>query len=160
MAVLAILHLVSVAGVLLVNTGRGSSAVSAALRTYQSFAGTWRDYAFFAPDVASDYKAGFVLDDDAGTSSTLVDLGGASREISFRYDSMIASCMADAGGREVFAQSWAALLLGARPDAARVTVMVKRLNMPGMAAYRAGRRAAWEIVYAGTFDRRPHPATR
>ena len=46
-----------------------------------------------------------------------------------------------------------------RPDAAQVTVMVKRLDVPTMARYREGRRAEWKLIYAGTFGRRASRST-
>lgn len=153
LAALAFVHLALIAVFLWGNPVHGT-AVESVFHVYQNLAGTWRNYSFFAPDVASDYRAAFILDDAAGGGSTLVELTGDNREITFRYSAIIAACMDDAGAREIFAQSWAALLLGARPDAAQVTVAVDRLEMPGMAAYRAGRRPTWRRVYAGVFDRR------
>jgi hypothetical protein len=158
LTILAFLHLALVAAFLWGNPSHGTDAESP-LHVYQSFSGTWRNYAFFAPDITSDYRAAFVLDDAAGTGSTLVELTGDNREITFRYGAIVAACMETADAREIFAQSWAALLLGARPDAARVTVIVERLEMPGMAAYRAGRRPTWKRIYAGMFDRRTSPSS-
>lgn len=152
LALFAFLHLTLVAAFLWGDPGRGFAAESA-LHVYQSLSGTWRDYAYFAPGVSSDYKAAFLLD-RAGMGSTLVELIGDNREITLRFDTVIASCMGDARAREIFAQSWAAFLLGARPDSAWVTVVVERLETPGMAAYRAGRRPVWRRIYAGMFDRR------
>lgn len=159
MAALAILHLASVVLVVWVDLGRGaSSAAGTALRTYQSLAGTMRDYSYFAPSVASDTKAGFLLEDESGAPLSLVSFASDNKEIAFRYDSMISACMREERGRDYFAQSWAASLLGAKPEAAQVTVMVKRLDMPTMARYREGQRAEWKLLYAGTFTRRSRPA--
>ncbi len=152
-AALAFLHLLSVVAVLWAHAGQGASTAAATLRFYRSFTGTFRDYTFFAPDIASDYKAAFLVEDKTG--STLVRLGGDHREISLRYDALIAACMSKDAGRDLFARSWAALLLGAHPNATRVTVMVSRLAIPRMGDYRAGLRPTWANVYAGEFDRSP-----
>jgi hypothetical protein len=158
LAALAFFHLILTAAFLLGNPSHGTAAESV-LHVYQSLSGTWRNYAFFAPDVASGYRAAFVLDDAPGAGSTFVDLIGDNREITFRYDVIIAAGMKSANTREIFAQSWAALLLGTRPDVSQVTVIVDRLDMPGMAAYRAGRRLVWKRIYVGVFDRRTRPSS-
>jgi hypothetical protein len=127
----------------------------AALRFYKNLSGTFRDYAFFAPEVASDVKAGFLVTNTAGEES-FVNFVTKNGEVGFRYNCIIAACMRgtrNVRGRDLFAQSWAALLLGSDPGADRVTVMVKRLDVPSMRDYRAGKRPEWRTLYVGEFGR-------
>ena len=155
MAVLALLHLSFVVASVTTNFGRLPPGVlkNAAL-TYCNLSGTFRDYTFFAPGVASALKTGFLVEDAAGGPATLVTFGSESREIAFRYGSLMRSGMQDERGRDLFAQSWSALILGNRPSASSVTVMVSRMIVPSMEEYRRGQRPEWAPVYAGQFSRR------
>ena len=123
------------------------------LRTYQNLSGTFRDYAFFAPAIGNDIKAGFLLADASG-NSRLVNFLADNREVNFRYNCIILACMRDIRGRDLFAQSWSALLLGTNPDAENVTVMVKEFTLPSMEEYSRGKRPQWELLYVGEFARR------
>jgi hypothetical protein len=154
LVVAAFLHLLSVAlFIWTVFAEDLPGKLPGALRVYKNLSGTFRDYAFFAPEVASDLKAGFLLTDTAG-EETFVNFVAKNREVGFRYNCIIAACMRDVRGRDLFAQSWAALLLGSRPDVDRVTVMVKTLDLPSMREYRTGKRPEWRTVYAAEFGRR------
>ncbi|HEY3132948.1 MAG TPA: hypothetical protein VGL91_26085 [Acidobacteriota bacterium] len=153
LVVAVLLHLLLVA--LFIWTGFAEDwpgKLPGALRVYKNLSGTFRDYAFFAPAVASDLKAGFLVTDTAG-EETFVNFVAKNREVGFRYNCIIAACMRDVRGRDLFAQSWAALPLGSNPDANRVTVMVKTLDLPSMRDYRAGKRPEWKTVYVGEFGR-------
>jgi hypothetical protein len=156
MATFALLHLGFVVASVSINFGSLPSGLprQGAL-TYCNLSGTFRDYTFFAPGVASALKAGFLVEDAGGGAPTLVTFGSESREVSFRYGSIMRSGMNDERGRDLFAQSWAALILGNEPGAANVTVMVERMVVPSMDEYRRGQRPQWAAVYAGKFDRRP-----
>jgi hypothetical protein len=154
-AVLAFLHLAFVVASVWMNFGRlPAGIVKKAALTYCNVSGTFRDYSFFAPGVASALKAAFLVEEGTGGSPTLVTFGAESREIAFRYGSVMRSGMQDERGRDLFAQSWAALILGNRPSAESVTVMVERMLVPSMDEYRRGQRPEWTAVYAGRFSRR------
>jgi hypothetical protein len=127
-------------------------ALNIPLRVYQNLSGNFRDYAFFAPRVGSDLKTAFLLEPARGPAS-LVNFTADNREASFRYNCIALASMRDVPARDLFAQSWAALLLGGNPDAQRVTVMVKEYSLPSMADYRAGYRPRWESIYVGRFGR-------
>lgn len=127
--------------------------LGAALRLYLNLSGAFRDYTYFAPEVGSDVKAGFLLE-GAGGRARLVQFASGNKEVDFRYNCIIHSAMWDEAARDLHAQSWAALLLGNDPGAERVTVMVRRLEMPSMEGYRRGERPRWATVYAGEFARR------
>jgi hypothetical protein len=151
LVVAAFLHLLSVA--LFIWTGFAEDSpgkLPGALRVYKNLSGTFRDYAFFAPAVGSDVKAGFLVTDTVG-EETFINFVAKNREVGFRYNCIIAACMRDVRGRDLFVQSWAALPLGSNPDADRVTVMVKTLDLPTMRDYRGGKRPEWKTVYVGQF---------
>lgn len=135
---------------------RATGRVGEALRLYKNLSGAFRDYTFFAPAVASDVKAGFLLEDTEGHAS-FVAFRARNREVAFKYNSIVAVSMRDERGRDLFAQSWAALMLGSHPAATSVTVVVDSFVLPPMKEYRAGARPAWQTIYAGTFARRNGP---
>lgn len=127
--------------------------VTNALSTYGSLSGCFRDYSFFAPNVASGIKATFIVEDPS-RGHKLVTFDSGSREMVFRYSGIIASGMLDVRARDLFAQSWAALVLGGEPSAQSVTVIVERMSLPSMTEYRHGERPEWQTIYAGEFARR------
>jgi len=131
---------------------RSRRDIHIALRTYQNLSGTFRDYAFFAPSVGNDIKAGFLVEDSSGNSH-VVNFISDNREVNFRYNCIILACMRDIRGRDLFAQSWSALVLGSNPDAKDVTVMVKEFAVPTMEEYGRGQRPSWELLYVGKFAR-------
>lgn len=132
-------------------TGRG--VLASALKGYQNLSGCSRKYGYFAPSVVWDLRVAFLLEDSRGRL-TVVQFTSPRREIAIRYDCIIVACMRNEGARDLFAQSWAALLLGSHPEARRVTVVTKALAQPSMAEYRTGKRQQWRIVYVGEFTRR------
>jgi hypothetical protein len=155
MAVLAALHIAFVVASVSMNFSRLPAGILRRFAlTYCNLSGTFRDYSFFAPGVASALKTGFLVEETGGGEPILVRFGSESREISFRYGSIMRSGMQDERGRDLFAQSWAALILGSRTGAEKVTVMVERMLVPSMEEYRRGERPAWTAVYVGEFDRR------
>lgn len=131
---------------------RSRQNINKFLRTYQNLSGTFRDYAFFAPSVGNDIKAGFLLRDSTG-NSTIVNFVSDNREVNFRYNCIILACMRDVRGRDLFAQSWSALMLGTNPEAENVTVMVKEFALPTMGEYSRGQRPKWDLLYVGEFAR-------
>lgn len=155
MAALAVAHVAFVIASVSTNFGQLSHGpLKSAALTYCNLSGTFRDYTFFAPGVASALKAGFLVEEVEGEPATLVTFGSDSREISFRYGSIMRSGMQDERGRDLFAQSWSALILGNRPGAKKVTVLVSRMLVPAMDEYRRGQRPEWAPVYVGEFSRR------
>jgi hypothetical protein len=123
-----------------------------ALRTYRDLTGILRDYRFFAPAVASDLRAGFLLDYPDG-STEFQPLVGDSQEVRLRYHSLIASSMRNAKYRDLLARSWAAVMLSNHPEASRVTVFTQTYDLPSMEAFARGERPRWRAIYAATFDR-------
>ena len=150
---LVLLHLFSVAAFIWTDLpAHVPSKLNAALLLYKNLSGTFRDFTFFAPAVGSDFKAAFLLE-DSDHRTRVINFVTNNREADFRYRCLISSGMRNEAGRDLFAQSWAALLLGSNPDAEKVTVAVKRFSLPTMADYRQGKRPQWQMIYVGEFIR-------
>lgn len=151
-AVLAALHLAFVALFIWTDFSEGDDSPGLrALRSYKSASGIFRDYRFFAPAVASDMRAAFVLRKADGASE-LVPLAADNLEVGFRYNCIIGASMRNERVRDLMAQSWAAAMLGLHPEVPRLTVVAQAYDLPAMADYAAGERPRWQTVYGGTFD--------
>lgn len=157
---LVLLHLMTVAAFLWAGfPGDSSGRLSDALRTYNNLSGSFRDYTYFAPAVGDNYKAAFILEDARG-QSRLINFISDNREVDLRFQCIITVGMRREVLRDVFSQSWAALLFGSNPNAQKVTVMARRASVPTMADYRRGQRPSWVTVYAGEFARREGGASK
>ncbi len=132
--------------------GSSDSTPASAMRTYKNLSGCFRDYSFFAPLVASDLRAGFHIK-NKDCSAEFIDFVAPNKEIGFRYNCIIASCMRDAKGRDLFTQSWSATILGEYPDADKVRVLTEAFEVPTMKAYSEGAKPEWALVYFGDFER-------
>lgn len=153
-ATLAVVHLVLVG--LFLWTGladMSSGAPGRALRTYKNLAGIFRDYRFFAPNVSSDIRAGFILEQQDGTSAFQAFVSD-NLEVGLRYGCIVAASMRDEKVRDVLAQSWAAVMLGQHPEATRVAVVAQSFQLPTLAEFARGARPAWKVIYAADFDRK------
>jgi hypothetical protein len=151
---LATAHLVLVCAFLWTDaTAASGGTIDRAVQTYKNAAGILRDYRFFAPAVASDMRAGFFVRTPDGASEFHPFLAD-NLEVGFRYNCIITSAMRNEKIRDLMAQSWAAVMLGTRPDAEHVTVVAQSFELPTLAQYGAGARPSWKLVYGGTFDRK------
>ncbi len=153
-ATLASVHLVLIS--LFLWTGLADSTGSAparALQTYKNLAGIFRDYRFFAPNVSSDVRAGFILAQSDGTSAFHAFMS-ENLEVSLRYGCIVAASMRDDKVRDVLAQSWAAVMLGQHPEATRVAVVAQGFHLPSLQAFAGGEKPAWKVIYAADFDRK------
>ena len=147
-----IIHLILVSLFIWTNfPGDSDNFASRALRTYKNLSGCFRDYSFFAPLVASDLRAGFYLEE--GNNKSFISFTAPNQEIGFRYNCIIASCMRDARGRDLFTQSWAATIFGEYPNATTVRVVTEAFEVPTMEEYRQGKTPEWVLVYYGDFNR-------
>jgi hypothetical protein len=133
-------------------TGQVPGLLGSGLKIYKNLTGIFRDYSYFAPSVGSDMKAGFFLETTDGRTAFL-SFASDNIEIAFRYNVIVVATMRDPRARDLFAQSWAALLLGNRSDAARLTIVVKTFVVPTMANFRNGKQPEWVTLYAGEFER-------
>lgn len=155
-ACIAVLHLAAVGaflwtGLVHVNS---DAVLDRGVRTYQSLSGVLSDYRYFAPAVASDSRAGFLIEQSDG-SSLFEPLASDELEVARRYRCIVASSLrANRKTQDVLAQSWAAVMLGIHPESTRVTVVIQSYQLPTMDAWAAGAKADWAIHYTGTFSRR------
>jgi hypothetical protein len=154
-ACIAALHLAAVCAFLWTDLSKDSDAAfHRGVRTYRNLSGVVSDYRFFAPAVASDTRTGFLIEQPDG-STTFQALQSENLEVGLRYHCIVASSLrASEKTQDVLAQSWAAVMLGAHPEASRVTVVTQSYVLPPMQAFAAGKKADWIANYVGTFDRR------
>jgi hypothetical protein len=104
-SLLALLHLVSV--VLFVWTdwlATPANGLARLGRSYLNLSGSIRDYAYFAPVVANDLRAGFLVEGPGGKTA-FIDFVSTNKEIGFRYNCVIASGMRNEKQRDLLAQS-------------------------------------------------------
>jgi hypothetical protein len=147
MALLALAHLAFVVASISSGFSLFRGGVGKAALTYSNVSGAFRDYTFFAPSVASAIRAAFLVE-DADRGRQLVAFDTPNRELGLRYNSIVRSGMQDERARDLFAQSWAALLLG----------MVEWLHTPTMAEFARGARPEWQPLYVGDFAPRRAPS--
>ncbi|WP_221392558.1 hypothetical protein [Dyadobacter sp. NIV53] len=152
--ILVFFHLVTVALFVWSGSVRNSTNDLVSLgRSYLNLSGSFRDYAYFAPSIANDLRAGFLVEDfDRKTS--FIDFVSDNKEIGFRYNSVIASSMGGEKQRDLLAQSWAAFILGNQANAKNVTVVSQAYILPSMQDYQNGKRPAWKTIYLGKFEKK------
>jgi hypothetical protein len=122
-------------------------------RSYLNLSGSIRDYAYFAPAVANDLRAGFLVEDSLGKIS-FIDFVSSNKEVGFRYNCVIASAMRSEKHRDLLAQSWAAFILSNQANSKAVTVVSQAYLLPSMQQYQQGSRPAWRTVYLGKFEKK------
>lgn len=163
-ACIAALHLAAVCVFIWTDLSRGESdaAFHRGVRTYKDLSGVVSDYRFFAPAVSSDTRAGFLLElRDGSTLFQPLESGSDALEVGLRYECIVASSLRSSKRtQDVLAQSWAAVMLGAHPEASRVTVVIQSYVLPPMQAFAAGTKPDWSLQYTGTFDRRDDLSAR
>ncbi len=122
------------------------------LRVYRDFSGCFRDYSYFAPNVANDTRAIFITKTDSDTIQFLpfkVD----NEVANIRYNNIISSGMRNPKARDLFAKSWATAIFGYDKSIHNVTVVTEAYIVPAMSDYKKGKRPSWEIIYAGSFEK-------
>lgn len=126
--------------------------VARTLRTYRSVAGLFRDYSFFAPNVSSGTRVGFMLETRQG--SRFEPLTHRNPEVARRLQCIASTALNERKARELLGRSLAATALGKHPDATAVTVVGQKHELPSPEAYRAGARPTWQTLYAQDFARK------
>lgn len=134
------------------NQHEGTTTLSLALRTYRNAIGLFRDYSFFAPKVAADTRAGFLLERD-GEAPQFLPMTDPGREADRRLTCIMGAAMGAKEARGVIARSWAAWALGQYPDVSKVTVVAQTFELPTMRDYAKGDRPAWKTIFAADFAR-------
>src|ERR1044071_1720116 len=117
---------------------------------YMDYAGSNRDYSFFAPSVANGLRAFCIVEDSSG-KETVYSISTSNGEANFRFDCLVSACMRKPEGMDMFGQSWAAFYLGQQADARKAIIVSQSYQLPSMEAYRKGDRAKWKTIYTGTF---------
>ena len=117
---------------------------------YMNYAGSNRDYSFFAPSVANALRAVCVVNDSSGIVQ-VYKIGTPDRETNFRFDCLISACMRKQEGMDMFSQSWAAFYLSHHPHASSATIISQTYEIPPIKAYQRGEQSFWRTIYTGTF---------
>jgi hypothetical protein len=148
---LAIGHLLLVAcGAFSVVRPGTDTPIQRAFGRYGSYTGANSAYGFFAPSVASSWRARFSLYDEAGNGWVEDTPDGPNREVALRI-SCILGMFARDNLREGLAVCWAARMFARHPSARLVNVHVEHYDVPSLAEYRSGDRPAWVTSAAYSF---------
>jgi hypothetical protein len=123
----------------------------AAIETYRDYTGAGTGYGFFAPGVASEWRATFEACSDPAHCAPIGDepMGNEARLLLVTIDSMFA----EEDLRDVVAASYAARELARLPAANVVLVKAGMYVIPPMEAYRRGKRPYWRTYYGWAFHR-------
>jgi hypothetical protein len=123
-----------------------------ALAAYGALSGADNSYGFFAPGVAPQRRARFVLTDRSGHSWTEHLTGSARSEASLRVGSIFDTA-ADPQWREEMTTFWVARLFARHRSAQSITALLEVEILPSMEEHREGRRPCWRVEFQATFER-------
>ncbi|HMB63687.1 MAG TPA: hypothetical protein VKN36_11480 [Eudoraea sp.] len=150
---LALMHLVLVNLFIWTNfENKETSGIYEYLRIYRDFSGCFRDYSYFAPNVANDTRAGFITKTEQETLHFL-SFRAENEVVNTRYNNVISSGMRNPEVRELFSRSWATAIFGRDEKIQEVTVFAEAYLVPSIAEYRAGERPFWKVIYVGSFEK-------
>lgn len=116
------------------------------LRLYGDYTGAHAHFNFFAPAVSAQARAGFTLVLADGRREELV-LATSDAEANQRI-AMMMTFLGDPKQRVFMMHAWCVHFLDRRPDAASIEARVEILDIPPVAAARAGAKPRWIV-----FDR-------
>lgn len=116
-------------------------AIERVLRSYGAYTGTSAHFNFFAPTVATQYRAQFLLTTQDGRTRP-ADIRTDSGEVNQRLALMVNAYQIPEA-RPYLVRSWTVFLLERHPDAASVETRVAILDIPRIAEARSGKRATW-----------------
>jgi hypothetical protein len=129
------------------------------LRWYAQLSGADSEYGFFAPEVGSEQRASFLLQDEDGLKwSDAIDQANSS-EARLRLINIVESPFMTGTAaewpawRRQLVKSWAATMFSRHPRAVSLTVIVEAYDVPTMAEYRAAQRPSWKLVYEARIQR-------
>ena len=128
-----------------------------ALSLYGNFTGTRARMDFFAPWVASEARADFLIIPAEGPSRR-VRLATPNDEASRRL-ALMYTLYAFPSERERLVQAWGSYMLRLHPDAVAVETRVEMLQIPTMAERSAGKLPAWAEVGRATVRRGGAPGS-
>ncbi|WP_025741340.1 hypothetical protein [Aquimarina pacifica] len=151
--ILAITHLLLVNIFIWTNfENKKPSGVYQYLRIYRDFAGCFRDYTYFAPNIANDTRAGFIAK-TTSDSVYFLPFRAENKLVNTRYNNLISSGMRNPKGRDLFARSWATLLFGQSDSICDITVFTEAYIIPTIQEYRNGMQPSWNMIYMGRFEK-------
>lgn len=128
-------------------------------RWYATISGADNSYSFFAPNVGTQFRARFLLQDDKGTTWWDTFDQTRSSEAWLRLTGIVESAFMSGAAaespewRQRLVKSWAATMFTRHIKAVSLTVVVEVYDVPTMADYRAGSRPNWKIVYQAQVER-------
>lgn len=129
------------------------------IQWYAKMSGAECRYGFFAPEVGSEQRATFLLQDDQGSTwSDTIDQATGS-EARLRLISIVDNSFMSGAAEELPAwrqqlvKSWAANMFSRHPRAVSLTVFVEAYDVPTMADFRASQRPSWKVVYEARVQR-------
>lgn len=125
-----------------------------AVNSYSMVTFANRNFGFFAPGVTPDWNVDCTTFDEQGTGRAFAFLAEGG-EMKVKMYSMLGHFAENDDTMDLFARSWAAYVMNARPGTVRVTIDVTRNVLPSMQEYREGRRITREPFYKTTFERQP-----
>jgi hypothetical protein len=126
-------------------------AIERVMRSYGLYTGTSAHFNFFAPTVATQYRAQFLLTTRDGRTRP-ADIRTDSSEANQRLALMVNAYQIPEA-RPYLVRSWVVFLLERNPDAASVETRVSIFEIPRIAEARSGKRATW-VELERTFMRR------
>lgn len=152
---LGILHLVLVViGGFALKPPEAKGLLNDAFEFYGWLSGANLGYNFFAPEIGTELKVRFELDED-GRADRLE--AGSSREAELRIGTLaylIGDAIEDKAKRQKVAASFAGKVLSRNPDSKKVTVFIETYDLPSMEEYRQGKPLGWSLFYRAAFARR------
>jgi hypothetical protein len=133
----------------------GASLAGRIYGVYGAYSGANNSYGFFAPGVASKWRATLDSYHPAEEKWTTWTKPAANLELGV-LDSTITGFFSNDELREAMAASWAGSGMAQAPGAAVVVVRAEAFMVPTMAEYREGARGRWQTLaaYAFTTDDR------
>jgi hypothetical protein len=120
------------------------------IETYRAYSGANSGFGFFAPGVASEWRATFdVCNDGHCLPVTEEEVAGESRLLLLTIDGLLG----ESDLRDLLAASHAARQFVRYPHADAVLVKAGVFVVPTMAQYRRGARPQWRDLYGFAFRR-------
>ncbi len=121
------------------------------IETYRGYAGANNGFGFFAPGVASEWRATFDVCRDEKHCIPVAEeqVGREARLLLGTIDGLLG----ESELRDLIAASYAARQFARFPDAEVVLVKAGVFVVPSMARYRLGQRPQWRHVYGFAFHR-------
>jgi hypothetical protein len=139
--------------------GRTGAPLAYLLRWYAQLSGADSQYGFFAPEVGSEQRARFLLQDDEGCAWSETIDQAHSPEARLRLINIVESPFMSGTAAELpewrqeLVKSWAATMFSRHPRAVSLTIVVEAYDVPTMAEFRAGQAPSWKVVYEARVQR-------